>query len=77
MWAGDNLKGKQRTVVESVAKHGGEYPLADIAPLALWDLPCTDLFNNLKKAVNVKLKRKGWRLERHDNKARLARIGQK
>ncbi len=80
-WVKEELKGKQRRVLELVIQADGTFPLADIAvdKQIAWAPPYDNPFNSICKAVNPKLKtaRKPWRLERNDNNARLAKIGHK
>ncbi|NLS96597.1 MAG: hypothetical protein GXX96_31050 [Planctomycetaceae bacterium] len=78
-WAQRQLKGKQRRVLELTIESGGECAISDLAidPAIEWDTPCDEPFNSIRKAVNSKLKKIGWKLERNNNRARLARAGQK
>lgn len=80
-WVTTELKGKQRRVMELIVEGGGQCPLSEIAidVQVSWEPPYDDAFNGIRKAVNSKLKKAGstWRLERNDNRGRLARVGQK
>ncbi len=77
-WVRDNLKGKQRRVLELTIDADGECPLAAIAidRKVSWEAPYDDAFNGIRKAVNPKLHKIGWKLERNDNNSRLAKLGQ-
>jgi hypothetical protein len=78
-WVKNKLKGKQRRVVELTIEAGGEFAISDLAidPAIGWETPCDNAFGNICKAVNPKLKKAkiGWRIERNDNKSRLAKVG--
>jgi hypothetical protein len=80
-FAASTLKGIERTTLELICTNGGEYPLADLAadPAVQWNRPWDDSFNSARKRINVKLKEAGlgWKLERHDNKAKLKKVATK
>ena len=77
-WVTSELKGKQRRVLELVIANGGSLPLADLAvdTQISWEAPFDDSFNSIRKVLNQKMKKSklSWRLDRHDNSARLSEI---
>jgi hypothetical protein len=80
-FAASTLKGIERSTLELVCTNGGEYPLANLAadPAIQWNSPWDDNFNSTRKRINAKLKKADlrWKLERHDNKAKLKLIATK
>ena len=70
-WAAAQLKGKQRQVVELLVKNNGTMPLPDLNIACEWE---GDQFARCKQHVNKKLRKVGWIVERHDNKARLGQV---
>jgi len=80
-WATEELKGKQRKVIELVVDSGGEKPISEIASDAAisWCVPYANAWNSIRKALNKKLKKapERWRLSSRDSNATLSKIGQK
>lgn len=78
-WAADELKGKQRRCIEMLAGGSGAIPIADLACDSAidWADPFDEPFKSMVKALNPKLRKKGCRIHRHDNEARLEKMGQK
>jgi hypothetical protein len=80
-WAQEQLSGKERRVLELLCCHDGEVPLEDLAtdPRIGWEDPLSGGWNQLRLRVNEKLKRARlpWKLERRDNRARLAECARK
>jgi hypothetical protein len=71
-FARSNLKGQERAVVEALCDARGELPIPDLAVKdgVGWGDPFQG-FKDVKRRLAPKLKRRGLRLERHDNSARL------
>ncbi len=76
-WVADNLKGKQRRVVELLIDNNSKYPLADLAndSQISWQVPYENAWNSMRSALIGKLKQQGYRIERQDNEARLVALG--
>jgi hypothetical protein len=76
VWAGNDLSGKERRVVELLCDGGGECPLPDMAadPAIQWDSPWVDNWNSTRKRLRPKLRKRGWALHRRDNRAKLTRL---
>jgi len=70
-WAADNLKGKQRRMIELLAENNDKLPLADLNLACDWS---NDGFNRCRQHVNKVLRKAGWLVERHDNEARLRQL---
>lgn len=70
-FAGDNLRGLGRAVIEALCNAGGELPLADIKALCKWPGSIDDSWNSLRKRLNKKITSLGYELTTHDRKARL------
>jgi len=66
------LKGKERAVIEALCAAGGELPIPDLGVNdgVDWDDPFEG-FKGVQRRTKDKLKRVGFRLERHANTARL------
>ena len=80
-WASKELKGKQRRCIELLAENKGRMPIPDLAADSKisWEAPYDNAFNSMRQVLNKKLKKAGmpFRIQRHDNEARLSEIGQK
>lgn len=80
-WATGRLKGMQQRIVQLLANTPDGIPLADLAvdDGISWDSPFDDKWNSARKAINKKLKvaKLPFRLERHNNAARVKIMGQK
>lgn len=70
-WAAENLKGKQRRVVELLAENNGKLALPDLNLACGWD---GDQFGRCRQHVNRGIRKAGWLVERHDNEARLRQV---
>lgn len=72
-WAGENLTGKARQLVELLAAEPNGVPLADLAVKLDWSSPVDNAFNSLRGRVNRALARghRGYHIERRNNAARL------
>lgn len=78
-WVADNLKGKQRRVMELLIEHNGRLPIVDLATDSGvgWTAPYDEAWNSIRSKLNAKLHKIGWRTSRHSNEARLFTIEQK
>jgi hypothetical protein len=78
----EQLKGKERRVVELLCEHSGVCPIEDLArdPVIDWDRPCDNVFNQAQIRINKKLHqavpvlRCTWKLSRKGNRAQLKRL---
>ena len=70
-WAAEELKGKQRRVVDLLVGNNGMMPIPDLKLACEWE---GDEFGRCKQHVNNKLHKIGWIVERHDNEARLRQV---
>jgi hypothetical protein len=71
-FAANELKGKQRSIIEALCVQGGVIKLADLGIELDWDDPAKG-FDNAKRSLNKRLKKMSWELCRHDGEARLRR----
>jgi len=71
-FAGNQLKGIERAVIEALCNSNGELPIADLAvkPGVDWSNPVNG-FKNAQRRLNPKLKKQGWTLQRKANTAKL------
>jgi hypothetical protein len=80
-WAKEDLKGKQRRIIELLIEENGEMLLADLAidSQVSWHDPYSDQWNSIRRQLNLKLtaKRLPWRLNTKSKHATLTKIGQK
>lgn len=73
-WAGDELKGKQRKLIELLADNQ-KIPGDTIAREMQWEKPWDDSFSSMQTPLNKRLKKlgEGWRIQRKDGEVRLAK----
>lgn len=73
-YAKDELKGKQRAVIEILCDRGGEMSLADLAVQKSIEWGnAKACFESTQQKLKVRLKKLGWQLSRRDGSARLTR----
>ncbi len=74
-FAGSELKGQERAVVEALCAAGGVLPIPDLGvKTGVGWSDAFEGFKNAQKRLNKKLKRVRWTLARQDNAARLNRL---
>ena len=80
-WATENLKGKQRRLIELLVADEGKSEISSLAtdPQIDWPEPWQNSWNSIRRAVNDKLRVgvPGWKISTHDKVAVLSKIGQK
>lgn len=76
-FAAQELKGKQRRVIELLSDAGGSVPIRDLAsdPKIGWQAPYDNAVKSIVRELNTKLK--DWRIERQDNELRVKRVSRK
>jgi len=60
-----------RLMLEMILDKDGACPLKDIAHAVEWEGLPDEAYNSRQKAINIKLKPKGWRIKRDNNTATL------